>query len=392
MISTLKMSILLAASACTIGTALADLPDVLWQSDHGAKVGSVQFSQSGRLVASGGFGGDSSARLWDADDGTLLDTFPGHEHGVVSVAISPDERLLAVGHVRVDFYNGVAQTNVYDIQTRQLVYQFGGTLTTFSADGSRIVVAGGGFNRYINVYDLPSATQVASIYTGDYIWGIALSPDETLIATCSGQQEVVLWDINTGLEVRRLVGHEGGVGRLAFSPDGTLIASGVSELDPLARIKIWQVSDGQLLHTMDGHEFGVVNALTFSPDGQTLLSTGRDVRVGGDHSVRLWNVSDGQQTALFPFDHPSYGVKSADYSEDGTAIVIGLGNGAVIAATAPGFQCPPDFNGDGTVNTLDFLAFLNAYNAREPGADFNGDGSINTLDFVAFLNAFAAGC
>lgn len=54
--------------------------------------------------------------------------------------------------------------------------------------------------------------------------------------------------------------------------------------------------------------------------------------------------------------------------------------------------CPADFNGDGVVNTLDFLAFLNAFSAGDPSADFNGDGTVNTLDFLAFLNAFNSGC
>lgn len=55
-------------------------------------------------------------------------------------------------------------------------------------------------------------------------------------------------------------------------------------------------------------------------------------------------------------------------------------------------DCPADFNGDGAVNTLDFLDFLNAFSAGDPSADFNGDGNVNTLDFLAFLNAFNEGC
>ncbi|MCC7390461.1 MAG: PQQ-binding-like beta-propeller repeat protein [Phycisphaerales bacterium] len=54
--------------------------------------------------------------------------------------------------------------------------------------------------------------------------------------------------------------------------------------------------------------------------------------------------------------------------------------------------CPADFNGDGAANTLDVLAFLNAWAAGDARADFNGDGSINTLDVLAFLNAWSAGC
>lgn len=61
----------------------------------------------------------------------------------------------------------------------------------------------------------------------------------------------------------------------------------------------------------------------------------------------------------------------------------------IIASVPP--RHPADVNGDGAVNTLDFLGFLNAYNAGDPIADFNGDGTINTLDFLAYLNAFNGG-
>ena len=54
--------------------------------------------------------------------------------------------------------------------------------------------------------------------------------------------------------------------------------------------------------------------------------------------------------------------------------------------------CVGDFNGDGTVNTLDVTVFLNAWVARDPDADINEDGTVNTLDVSAFLNAWAAGC
>ena len=56
------------------------------------------------------------------------------------------------------------------------------------------------------------------------------------------------------------------------------------------------------------------------------------------------------------------------------------------------YACAADFNGDGSVNTLDVLAFLNAWVANDAGADINGDGEINTLDVLAFLNLWNAGC
>jgi hypothetical protein len=55
-------------------------------------------------------------------------------------------------------------------------------------------------------------------------------------------------------------------------------------------------------------------------------------------------------------------------------------------------DCAADFNGDGTVNTLDFVAYLNAWASRDPRADWNDDGVVNTIDFVLYLNDWAAGC
>ncbi|MDQ7014720.1 MAG: GC-type dockerin domain-anchored protein [Planctomycetota bacterium] len=54
--------------------------------------------------------------------------------------------------------------------------------------------------------------------------------------------------------------------------------------------------------------------------------------------------------------------------------------------------CLADFNGDGAVNTLDVLAFLNAWSAGDESADINGDGEVNTLDVIEFLNAWTTGC
>ena len=57
-----------------------------------------------------------------------------------------------------------------------------------------------------------------------------------------------------------------------------------------------------------------------------------------------------------------------------------------------GDPCVADFNGDGSVNTQDVLAFLNAWVAGDANADINGDGNVNTLDFIAYLNIWVAGC
>jgi hypothetical protein len=54
--------------------------------------------------------------------------------------------------------------------------------------------------------------------------------------------------------------------------------------------------------------------------------------------------------------------------------------------------CAADFNGDGSLDVLDFVAFQQSWVAGEPEADCNGDGSLSVLDFVCFQVLFVAGC
>jgi hypothetical protein len=57
-----------------------------------------------------------------------------------------------------------------------------------------------------------------------------------------------------------------------------------------------------------------------------------------------------------------------------------------------GGGCKADFNGDGALSILDFVAFQNAFTGQDPGADCDGSGALNILDFVCFQGLFQAGC
>jgi hypothetical protein len=55
-------------------------------------------------------------------------------------------------------------------------------------------------------------------------------------------------------------------------------------------------------------------------------------------------------------------------------------------------SCYPDFTGDGVLDLFDFLEYVNAFNAADPGADCTGEGTFDLFDFLCFVNAFNAGC
>src|SRR5262245_32393389 len=70
-----------------------------------------------------------------------------------------------------------------------------------------------------------------------------------------------------------LRGHTRPVNQVAFSPDGTRIASAGGDGD--ATVKLWDSQIGELLLTLSGHDRGVYN-LAFSPNGKQLASAGHD--------------------------------------------------------------------------------------------------------------------
>jgi WD40 repeat protein len=65
----------------------------------------------------------------------------------------------------------------------------------------------------------------------------------------------------------------------AFCPDGALLAGGSDD----GTVRIWRLSDGELLRSLDGHR-GAVEAVAFSPDGRYLVSGLTD------ETVWLWGV------------------------------------------------------------------------------------------------------
>ena len=95
----------------------------------------------------------------------------------------------------------------------------------FSPDGTSSQPAGSGWR--VRSGCRTCHRQTIQTLTGHtaYVYKVAFSPDGALLATASGDGTARLWDIATGRAIRTLACHADGVYKVAFSPDGTLLAT-----------------------------------------------------------------------------------------------------------------------------------------------------------------------
>jgi WD40 domain-containing protein/cytochrome c len=177
---------------------IKELPPI---ENHADWVFGIAFTPDGKRLASASR--DKTAKLWDIDAKESILTFPDHQNPVYAVAVKGDG---TVGY-------SVGEDN----QLRSW---------KAAAEGKQIRTSGG---------------------HGRGILKLVKHPKQPLLATCSADQTVRLWNADNGAAVRTLSGHADYVYAIAISPDGNLLASGSFD----GEVRIWKVKDGSLVKSFN---------------------------------------------------------------------------------------------------------------------------------------------
>lgn len=160
----------------------------------------------------------------------------------------------------------------------------------FSPDGKLLATAG--YDRLIKLWDVAANKELRVLRDhSDSVYAVAFSPDGKLLASGGADRAVKVWDVASGTRLYTLGESTDWVYAVAWSPDGKhLAAAGVDR-----SLRVWQADrdGGKVVGSAFAHE-APVTRLVYSADGKTIWS------LGEDRAAKSWDAGALTERKVYP--------------------------------------------------------------------------------------------
>ena len=248
---------------------------------HSALVWAVSFSPDGKSLASGG--DDGTVRIWDSVKGEATAAFRGHADQMIHIAFTNSTAVATAGH------GDDRSVRVLDVRTGKTLIRLketdhGVSSMAVSPDGKLIAMTDFAEEEAVQVWNVETGKVVATLSGVSSV--LAFSPDGKVLATThTGSTAISFWQWAAG----KLIGSVGEKSKsasvAAFSPDGRLLASGSDWT-----LRIWDLKTGK--QTVSCRGDSDIQSISFNSDGRS-IATGEY-----DGPVRVWDVATGKAIAV----------------------------------------------------------------------------------------------